>query len=250
MFGVIGGSGFYKLEDLENENINNRIEIVETKYGNVKINIIEIENKKNKIAFIPRHKKNHSIPPHKINYKANIEAMKKIGVDEAVGVYAMGIINNKKYKIGDIILLDDFVGIEKPITFFDDFENGIKHVDFTEPFDNELKKRILKCGEKIGIRIKNGATVKTNYGPRFETKAEIKLLKKLGIDLVSMTAAYEIVLMKEIGIKFSGIAIGTNYACGISKSKKPLSHEEVLELMEKKKERINLIVNELVKFVD
>lgn len=238
MLGIFGGSGLYGLGKKSSE------EHVITPYGDALIYRYKIGKKE--VIFIPRHGKGHSLPPHKINYKANVYAMKKLGINAGFAIYACGIIS--KYKPGDLILLDDFIGIERPITFFDDFSSGIKHYDFSRPYNKELGARVKEAAAIHRIKLKNGGIVKTTPGPRFESKAEIKMYKKIGSNLVSMTNCYETILMKEMEIPFSGLGIGTNYACGVGKGS--LSHEEVLELMEKKKEAINLIVKELVEFVE
>lgn len=238
MLGVLGGSGLYGLTKKYYE------EDVITPYGDAQVQRCKINRKE--VVFIPRHGKSHSIPPHKIDYKANVYALNKLGVTAALGIYATGIIS--KYKPGDLIVLKDFVGLEKPITFFDEFSSGIRHTDFTNPFDKKLTYRVAEAAGIHGIKLKSGGIVKTTYGPRFETKTEIKIFKKLGINLVSMTAAYEIILMKEMEIPFVGLAIGTNYACGVSK--KPLTQEEVFEKMVKRNKEIGLTIKELVKFVN
>ncbi len=238
MLGIIGGSGFYELgKEIGSEEIL-------TPYGDALIYRYKINKKE--VVFLPRHGKKHSLPPHKINYKANIYALYKLGVNAVFATYATGII--KKYKVGDLILLDDFIGLEKPITFFDDFSKGMKHVDFTNPFDKKLNEKLIKASAIHGIKLKCGGIVKTTPGPRFESRAEIKMYEKIGANLVSMTNCYETILLKEMEIPFCAIAIGTNYACGISK--KPLTHSEVVENMMLKNKALKIIATELVNQID
>lgn len=237
MLAVLSGSGTYELGKLREEYHTM------TPFGDSVIYITKIGKKE--ILFVPRHGKDHTLPPHKINYKANIFALGKLGATAAIGTYACGVIS--KYKPGDIILLKDFIGMDFPITFFDDFSAGIKHFDYSEPFDKKLIEKVEESAAIHRIQLKKGGIVKTTPGPRFETKAEIFMYKKLGINLVNMTSAYEITLMREGEIPFAGIGVGTNYACGISK--KPLSHKEVVDLMRKKNGQLELIVKELAMFI-
>jgi len=237
MLAVIGGSGFLGLgKTIE------KLDIV-TPYGLASVNKVKILDEE--LYFLPRHGETHSIPPHMINYKANISALRKLGVSAVFATYASGIIS--KYKPGDLVLLEDFIGLDTPITFYDDFSSGIKHMDFTEPFDRRLKLRVLEIADSEKIKIKEGGIIVTTCGPRFETRAEIAALKKMGANLVNMTCGYEATLIREAEIPFAALAIGTNYACGISKKK--LSHEEVTTGMEKAKGKIDGIIGGLLELV-
>lgn len=238
MLGIIGGSGFYNLgKKIETEDVI-------TPYGHAEVQRAKLARKE--VLFIARHGKGHTIPPHKINYKANLYALKKLGVTVLFATYASGIIS--KYKPGDMILVEDFIGLSTPITFFDDFTGGIKHIDFTDPFGKRWQQAVLRTAAIQKIKLKKGGIVATTYGPRYETKAEVKALKKLGANLINMTNAYETTLAHELEIPLAAIAIGTNYAAGIKK--KALSSEEVLAGMSKAKPKINAIVQGLMKHVE
>ena len=235
MLGIIGGSGIYSLKR------NAKNIAVRTPYGNAAVRKARIFDKD--VVFIQRHGTGHSIPPHKVNYRANIYALKKLGVNSVLGIYACGIIS--KYKPGDIIVPDDFLGFWTPATFFDDFKGGIKHVDFSEPYDKDLKDLLFAVSRTTGVKVRKGGVIATTVGPRFETKAEIRALKTIGADLVSMTHGYEAALIGELELPYVSLAVGTNYACGVSKEK--LSAEEVIEHMQKAKGRIVMLVNGMIK---
>jgi len=235
MIGIIGGSGFYFLEE-NAEEVN-----VITPYGDVVVQKTRVLEKD--VAFIARHGKEHSIPPHKVNYRANIAAFNKIGVDAILGTYAAGIIS--KYEPGDVIVPDDFIGLLTPATFFDDFSGGMKHIDFSQPYDENLKRLLFAVAKVNDIPVKKGGIIATTAGPRFETKAEIKALKSLGANLVSMTHSYEAALIGELGIPYLAIAVGTNYACGISKER--LTSDEVIAHMEKAKDKTITLVQGMIK---
>ena len=237
MLGIIGGSGFYFIRG-ESKSVS-----VKTPYGSVNVQKARIAGKD--VVFIPRHGKGHNLPPHKVNYRANVYAMKKLGVSAVLGIYASGIIS--KFKPGDLILLDDFIGLWTPATFFDDFSGGIKHTDFSQPYDRELQNLLLAIAKANRIGLRKGGIIATAVGPRFETKTEITALKGMGANLVSMTHAYEATLIGELEMPYVALAVGTNYACGISR--KRLSTEEVLEHMEKAKGRIIALINGMLKEV-
>ncbi len=238
MLAIIGGSGFYqlgkKIEDID----------VTTPYGITAFERVKLFKKE--IVFLARHGKDHRYPPHMVNYRANIYALKKIGATAAFATHACGILS--KYTPGDIVMLTDFIGLGTPITFYDDFSAGMRHTDFTEPYNKELQDTIFACARYNKIPIKKDGIVVTTTGPRYETKAEVRHLKKTGANLVSMTASYEATLMKEMEIPFAAIAICTNKATGLQK--KQLNQEEILEVMSKTKLKISTLVNELSKEVE
>jgi len=140
-------------------------------------------------------------------------------------------------------LLEDFIGLFAPITYFDSFEEGeIKHVDFSEPYSWELAEDLAKAAKKADVELRSGGIIATTSGPRFETKAEVKVLKNMGANLVNMTSAYEATLAGELGLNFCGVAIGTNYAAGVKEE--ALTSEEVIEVMEKSNSKIKKMIKE------
>ena len=235
MLAVIGGSGFYslgrKIKDIK----------VSTPYGKAVLSRVSFLGEK--LVFLPRHGKSHTIPPHKINYRANIAALEKIGVTGVISFYSCGILS--KYKPGDIILVDDFIGLWTPATFYDDFSGGIKHVDFTTPFSSDMKDILREVASVNRLKLKKGGVVVATPGPRFETKSEVKLLKKVGANLVNMTCGYEMGLLGESEIDFAAVAVGSNHAAGISK--RPLSAGETLKVMRNAKGKLNTLVEGFLK---
>ncbi|MCP4647484.1 MAG: MTAP family purine nucleoside phosphorylase [bacterium] len=230
MIGIIGGTGIYSLGQME-------MGRKKTPYGTISVYRGKIG--KENIVFIPRHGEEHGTPPHKVEYKANIWAMKEAGVDEIIVFYATGIIG--KYAPGDLILLEDFIGFNSPITYYDAFKGEMRHADMSEPYGKEISKKVAAAAKGAEIKLKKGGIVATTHGPRFETRAEVKALKGMGANLVNMTSAYEATLAGELGIPLCGIAVGTNYAAGI-RGKKKLTHTEVLEHMGKANKKIKKIV--------
>ncbi len=236
MLGIIGGTGICppgKFRELD----------VSTPYGFA----LAYEGKiyGNECIFIPRHGKDHRYPPHKINYRANVWALKTMGVEGVLATYACGIISG--YRPGQLIAAEDFIGFSAPITFYDDFGEGIKHFDFSEPFANGMRLKLFSAAKNAGVGLKGGGIVATTHGPRFETKAEVNVLKKMGANLVSMTNAYEATLLHELEIPLAGLCIGTNHASGTSR--KLLSYSEVADMMARKEKEVNAIIREFVELL-
>lgn len=237
MLAVIGGTGFYKL----GRRIGERDVI--TPHGIATVELISLAGRE--MVFLPRHGKDHTIAPHKINYKANIAALEELGVTGVLSFYSSGIM--AKYKPGDLVLIDDFIGLWTPATLYDDFAGGMKHIDFTEPFDKKMKTILQGVATVTKTNLKKGGIIAATRGPRFETKTEIKLLKKAGANLVNMTCGYEMAVLGESEIDFASVAIAANYAAGVSK--KPLSAEETLEVSNKATGKLLTLIQGFVKEV-
>ena len=230
MIGIIGGSGVYEIA--QNADSCNK-KVVETYYGEVEVSILEIFSKK--VAFIPRHAKSHSIPPHKINYRANIDALKKVGVTQIIATNSVGSMN-ENMPPGSFVIPDDFIDFtQNRIQTF--FESKVVHVDVTEPYCPNLRDVLAESGDVI-----LGGTYVCTEGPRFETPAEIQMFKMLGGDLIGMTGLPEVVLAREREICYNSICIVSNFAAGISEHE--LTMEEVFEIVaEKKGDLLELIYN-------
>ena len=179
-----------------------------------------------------RHGKGHTVPPHRVNYRANIWSLKELGVRKIIATAAVGSLSSQ-YKLGDIVLLNQFLDFTKsrPQTFYEGGEDGVLHVDMTEPYCKSVQGTILRAAEKgvSPITVKDGATYVCTEGPRFETPAEIKMYQLLGGELVGMTSVPEVTLAKELGMCYASIGMVTNEAAGIADH--PLTHAEVIESM-------------------
>lgn len=226
--GILGGSGFYDLA-------KNLKEIkVETPYGppSDKISIGIISGRR--VAFLPRHNKSHEIPPHKINYRANIWALKSLGVHHIITVTAVGSLQ-LKYKPGSLVIVDQF--IDRTYGRLDTFYDGpiVTHVSSAYPYCVEVSKVIYKEGKKMGLDIYQKGTVVVVNGPRFSTAAESMWYTKMGWDVINMTQYPEVILAKEVGIGYSTIAIITDYDAGIvgMKKIKPVNVEIIRNIFSK-----------------
>lgn len=232
---VIGGTGLYKLNFLENAS-----EITaETNHGAVKLT--EGEYKGNTVYFMTRHGGGHTVPPHLVNYKANIAALKKLAVNAVVATAAVGSLR-EEMPPGSRIVIDQFIDFtrHRSPTFYEGDEGFVVHTDFSEPYCPEVRKTILEAGALLNQSLVDGGCYVCCEGPRFETPAEIKMIKLWGGDLVGMTNCPEVVLAREAGLCYATLALPTNFAAGISPV--PLTHEEVLEEMEKGNTHLNKLL--------
>jgi len=231
-YAIIGGTGFYRPKLIENvEEI-----IISTKYGQVQV--IAGTYKDINIAFLARHGGKHQLPPHRVNYRANIAALKKIGVKRILTSTAVGSLRND-LSPGTFVIIDQFIDFTKnrEHTFYDgsDFDSVV-HTDFTEPYCPELREALKQVMlQKKIVFAEKGAYICTE-GPRYETPAEIKAFSLWGADVVGMTNVPEVVLAREAGLCYATLSLVTNFAAGISSHN--LTHQEVVEVM---REKINLL---------
>jgi len=222
--GIIGGTGFYNPGLLENEK-----ELpIKTPYGDTVLKSGYYRDRQ--ILFLPRHGERHSVPPHLVNYRANIRALKEAGAGVVLATAAVGSLN-QEMRPGEIVLIDQFLDFTKsrPVTFFEGGEEGVLHVDVTNPYCSDLCRRLKETAERLQIRVHHKGTYVCTEGPRYETAAEIRMFQLLGGDVVGMTGVPEAVLAREAGLCYASMALVTNYAAGISPQ--PLSHQEVVEMM-------------------
>ena len=237
-FAIIGGTGVFRKNDCIDELF------VETKYGKVMIEVIQMEN--TKVALLKRHGVTHTVPPHRINYRANLAALKTIGVKKIVATAAVGSIN-KCFAPGDLVLLTDYIDFTwgRENTFFDEYGEKVVHVDMTNPYCANLNADIYQASKIAGIPVNNnGAVYVCTQGPRFETSSEISMFCQLGGDLVGMTSVPEVVLAREAEICYATIAVVTNYATGISETQ--LTHHEVIEKMNKSAQKIEDLLKKTI----
>ena len=222
--GVIGGSGLYQIPGLMiKEYIN-----LTTPFGSPSDTYMIGVLSGKEIVFLPRHGLKHHIPPHRINYRANIWGFKELGVEQIISVSAAGGIGFD-IRPGMIIIPDQILDMTngRDSTFYDGDE--VVHIDFTEPYCPELRDALFRGGEHSGIELRNSGIYVCMNGPRLETKAEIKMFLNMGVDIVGMTAMPEAALAREAEVCLAGVVVVTNYAAGIAN--KRLTTTEVKETM-------------------
>lgn len=225
MIGIIGGTGAEGLLDyydiIEHKSIT-------TDYGeNPTVTILEVEKKK--VCYIPRHSKGHSIPPHMINYRSNIDALSKIGVTRIFATNSVGSLD-KNIEPGQILIADNFIDFTKNriSTFYDD---EVVHIDCTNPYCEDLRNILIDSGD-----VHPYGTYIATEGPRFETAAEIQFYKMIGGSVVGMTGVPEVVLARERQMCYASICAVTNYAAGISPNELTIS--EVVDAMKNCEENL------------
>ena len=217
---------------------------METPFGTVEPTIGKLANRE--LVFMSRHGRDHAVPPHLVNYRANIWALRKLGVRKILATAAVGSLSSN-FRSGEMVLLDQFLDFTKsrPQTFYEGGHQGVLHVDMTEPYCSAVRQVIMDASEHIGSVVKNGACYVCTEGPRFETPAEIRMFQHFGAELVGMTSVPEVVLARELGMCYASIALVTNEAAGIATH--PLSHAEVMESMKKLGEKVAQLIQVTMK---
>lgn len=238
--GVFGGSGFYKFLDNVEE------VTVETPYGapSDKYFIGTIGDKK--VAFLPRHGRNHSIPPQKINYRANVWGMKQLGVQRIISPCAVGSLQ-KDIQPGSFVILDQFV--DRTCGRGDTFYEGpiATHVSAAEPYSESLRKLAITTASDLKIPFHKQGTVVVIQGPRFSTRSESVWFSKMGWETINMTQYPEVHLAKELELETLGIALVTDYDCGLVGDVEPVTHEQVMKVFEDNLSNLRTFLFELIK---
>jgi purine nucleoside phosphorylase len=202
---IIGGTGVDALDGIPLKRT-----MVQTLYGEVELFVGD------RLVFLPRHGSSHSLPPHLVNYRANVAALTELGVDQAIGIYAVGSIS-PALKPGEIGMVSDFVdftGGSREQTFYTGGESGVRHILMDDVFDASLKERM----QTLSPRLKDAGVYVCTNGPRLETKAEIRLYARLGCDVVGMTLSTEVSLLREAGIRTLALAYSINWAAGVEQA--------------------------------
>lgn len=209
---IIGGTGLSSIEELTIISSD----VIETPFGPPSAALLTGELANKEVVFLARHGQEHTIPPHKINYRANIWALKNTGVTDVIGVAAVGGIH-KDIPPKKIIIPDQIIDYtyDRKHTFFEDNLSEVTHIDFTNPYNEELRERLLKAAELSNIDVYNGGVYAATQGPRLETAAEINRLEKDGCHIVGMTGMPEAALAKELELNYACCALSVNWAAGI-----------------------------------
>ena len=237
--GVFGGSGFYKfLDDIEEVR-------VETPYGMPSDSLFIGKIGQHKVAFMPRHGRNHTIMPHLINYRANAWAMKSIGVERIISPCAAGSLQ-KHVAPGDFVICDQFVDwtegrkstiIEGPV---------VAHPSPADLYCPEMRKLAIETAKEIGINVHEQGTVVVINGPRFSTKSESKFFTSQGWEVINMTAFPENYLAKEFDMCPLNISLITDYDAGLVGDVPPVSHHAVIEVFNKNLDNLKALLFKMI----
>jgi 5'-methylthioadenosine phosphorylase len=233
--GVFGGSGLYEFVE--------PVGIVrpETEWGAPSAPVVIGAIEGVRVAFLPRHGATHEFPPHRVPYRANIAAMRQLGVGAILAPFAAGSLR-ADLRPGDLVVVDQLVDRTsgRAETFHDHFGDGPCHVSLADPYDGPLREALLAAGSRIGVPMRDGGTVVVVNGPRFSTRAESRWFAAMGADLVNMTQHPEAALAREAGIAYAGVALVTDYDAGVADdpSVEPVSQDEVFACFEQNLARV------------
>lgn len=235
--GVIGGSGFYKfLQTREASKLD-------TPYGRPSASVKVSDVKGKRVAFIPRHGEHHEFPPHVVPYRANMHALKQLGVKRVYGPTAVGSLK-ADIRPGDFVISDQFVNFTsgRKDTFFEGPETA--HVGSADPYCPELREIVLKASKGMGIRVHKKGTVVVIQGPRFSTKAESKFFRSQGWDIINMTQYPEAILARELEMCYVNISLVTDYDVGLEGDPKvkPVSNDEVMRVFNANLEKLRSLL--------
>jgi len=210
---IIGGTGLTELSDLEIL----ESEWPETRFGEPSASLIYGRLKSQEIVFLPRHGEQHRIPPHKINYRANIFALKARGVRSIVAVNAVGGITSQMAP-QTICIPDQIIDYSygRDQSFSDGTSDSVQHIDFTEPYHPNVRDALKRAAIASGIDIQYGGVYACTQGPRLESRAEVDRLERDGCDVVGMTGMPEAGLARELGLEYASINLVVNWAAGRS----------------------------------
>jgi 5'-methylthioinosine phosphorylase len=242
MFAVIGGTGLTQLSNLD----ISRREVVRTPYGDPSAPLTFGSIRNVPVVFLARHGDGHTIPPHQVNYRANLWALKERGCQDIVSVVSVGGIR-ADLSPGAIVvphqLIDHTWGRKN--TFFED-DAPVRHVDFTEPYTAELRMRLLSAARTCGEAAFDGATYVAMQGPRLETAAEIDRLEREGGDIVGMTGMPETALARELGLRYAAIAVVVNHAAGRGTSARSVAMRDIEAVLKEGVGRVRRIIESFV----
>lgn len=236
---IVGGSGV----DVTGLLGDVTTETAATAHGDVGVEIGTLDGWE--VVFLRRHGRGHTVPPHRVGYRANVAALAALGVTRVLATAAVGSLRSH-LPLGTFAIIDDFLDFTKrrPSSFFDGGADGVVHADMTRPYCPELRAVALGRGQAAELPVHDGGVYACTEGPRFESAAEIRMLSQLGGDVVGMTGVPEVVLARELGLCYAAVAMVTNLAAGLRPE--PVTHDEVLEAQRANAETLARLLREVV----
>lgn len=239
MLAIMGGTGLVDLAGLEITSKRS----VDTPFGKPSNALIIGEWQGKEIVFLPRHGEKHTIAPHKINYRANLWALREQGVSEIIAVAAVGGIRADLapgiLAVPDQII--DYTYGREQSCYSDNFSSD-KHLDFTFPYDAGLRRRVFTAAKQAGVSLAEGGTYGATQGPRLETAAEIKRMAQDGCDMVGMTGMPEAYLARELGMDYATCAVIANWAAGLNEGE--ITMVEIGAILESGMKKVKVVLNQ------
>jgi len=243
MLAVIGGSGLSQLANLD---VSHR-EVLRTPYGEPSGAVTFGQICGYPVAFLARHGYGHTIPPHEVNYRANLWALSRRGVAGIISVASVGSIR-ADLKPGDVVIPHQIIDYTwgRKSTFHNGRDRTVTHIDFTEPYDRTLRARLIAAAQGAGIPVSDAAVYAATQGPRLETAAEIDRFDRDGADVVGMTGMPEAALARELALPYAAISVVANYAAGRGDSREGISFESIQSVLLESMGHVRAIIEELV----
>jgi 5'-methylthioadenosine phosphorylase len=237
--GIFGGSGFYSfLPDVQEVRVH-------TPYGapSDKLALATLEGRR--VAFLPRHGRDHAHPAHRVNYRANIWAFKELGVKEILAPFSCGSLQRHIHP-GDFVIVDQFIDRTRgrQDTYFDGPETH--HIGAAEPYCVRLRGTALQAAQQLGIPVHAAGTAVVIQGPRFSTRAESAWFTREGWDVVTMSQYPEAILARELGLCYTGIALVTDYDTGIAQGRESVSIDEVFRVFKENVGKVQDLIRAMV----
>jgi len=246
MLAIIGGTGLTRLSTLA---VAHR-EVVRTPYGEPSAALVFGQLNAQDAVFLARHGHGHTIPPHRVNYRANLWALKDRGATAVVAVASVGAIC--RCAPGDLVvphqLIDYTSGREH--TFFDGGDQQVVHVDFTQPYSTEFRARLLAAAKEANLAVVDGGVYGAVCGPRLETAAEIDRMERDGATLVGMTGMPEAALAREQALPYVAIAVVVNHAAGRGDSADAISMDGIARVLETAMDKVRALLEHVVPLVE
>jgi 5'-methylthioadenosine phosphorylase len=246
MLAIIGGSGLTRLSTLA---VAHR-EVVRTPYGDPSSALLFGQIAGREAVFLARHGHGHTIPPHRVNYRANVWALKERGVTAVLAVASVGGIRD--VDPGDLVLPHQLIDYthDRDMTFFDGGDQKVVHVDFTHPYTPELRARCLAAAAAAGIALIDGGVYGAVSGPRLESAAEIDRMARDGATLVGMTGMPEAALARELELPYVAICVVVNHAAGRGDSTLQISMDGMLRVLESGMEKVRALLDHVAPRID
>jgi 5'-methylthioadenosine phosphorylase len=243
MLAIIGGSGLTQLASLK---VAFR-RAARTPYGEPSGALTFGKLRGRDVAFLARHGYGHTIPPHEVNYRANIWALREGGATEIVSVASVGGIR-ADLGPGTLVIPHQIIDYTwgRPATFFEGGDVPVSHIDFTRPYSEPLRQKLLAAALACGEAVLDGAVYAATQGPRLETAAEIDRLERDGADVVGMTGMPEAALARELDLRYAAITVVVNHAAGRGESRTGIRLERIEQMLHVTIARARRIVEELV----
>ena len=241
MLAIIGGTGLTRLSTLA---VAHR-EVVRTPYGEPSAALVFGEFAGRAAVFLARHGHGHTIPPHRVNYRANLWALKQRGANAVIAVASVGAING--CAPGDLVVPHQLIDYTsgRAHTFFDGADQKVVHVDFTQPYAPALRARVVAAAAAGGVAIVDGGVYGAVSGPRLETAAEIDRLERDGATLVGMTGMPEAALAREIDLPYAAVCVVVNHAAGRGDSALQISMENIAKVLATAMDRVHALLSRL-----